>query len=666
MQRISASGNAVGTQSLKQQGIALFEDNRLEEAKLLFEEFCHANANDAEAWYFLSTIHGLTGNLKEAANCCHLAIALQPDNSLVHSNLGNIFHLQGHLDNAVKEYRRALRIDPGNAAAHCNLANSLSSLGKIDEAIAHYEEAIRLNGNLHEAHANLGNILFYHRHKPNDALACYQQALHLKPDFVPALNGSGNIYGLQGKHDEARASYQEALKHDPYNAIARSNLLFSLCYRADCDAETLFAEHVRWGGIHEHDPASIPDYTNVPDKNKRLRIGYVSADFRNHPVGIFLEQVLACHDNSNVEIFCYSNHGLKDDLTARLRRCANHWRDIVALPDEAVAQLIRQDGIDILVDLSGHTAGNRLSTFAFKPAPVQATWMSYVATTGLNAIDYIIANRFVIPPEDERYYVERVVRLPHHFLCFTPPRPSVAVSALPAESKGNITFGCFNNAAKLTREVIAAWSQLLLSVPGSRLFLKSSGFNDEATRTHFQNLFAEHGVPSMRLQFAGRSPRNEYLAAYHAVDIALDPFPYNGGTTTVEALWMGVPVVTLRGDRFVARMGESIMTNVGLEECVTATKDAYIAKAVALGSDLPRLAELRRGLRSQLLNSPLCDGPGFTSELESAYRRMWQTWCDASQESDVQKDPTVSQELATGQKDVGLAWTETSTRREPR
>jgi protein O-GlcNAc transferase len=613
--------------SLKQQGLALVRDNRLADARTLFRRICDEHAEDAEAWLILSSIHGMLGDLDDAASCCRRVIALRPDHAQARLNLANVYYLQGRLEDAVKEYRHALRIDPNDAAVHNNLGNLLYTLGRSDEAAASFQESIRLNPNNAETHSNLGNVYLFYMGRLHDALACNQEALRLKPDLPQAHINLGSVYMVQGRLDEALASYQTALRYDPGNAAARSNLLYMLSYRADCDMAALFAEHVRWGKIHGRDPASIAPHANVPDANKRLRIGYVSADFRNHPVGIFIEQVLAHHDKDCFEIFCYSNHGISDDLTERLRSYADHWRNVLAQPDEALAQRIRRDGIDILVDLAGHTGGNRLLTFALKPAPVQVTWMSYIATTGLKAIDYIIANRYIIPPQDDCYYVERVVRLPHSFLCFAPPRFPLEVSPLPALSTAEITFGCFNNAAKLTLEVIAVWAKILRALPRSRLFLKSGGFNDEEMKTHFRNLFVANGVRNEQLEFAGRSPRNEYLAAYHAVDIGLDPFPYNGGTTTVEALWMGVPVVTLRGDRFVSRMGESIMMNLGMEECVTDSEEAYVARAIALASDLPRLAAMRNGLRERLVNSPLCDGPGFTRDLEAAYRRMWEDWC---------------------------------------
>jgi protein O-GlcNAc transferase len=522
--------------------------------------------------------------------------------------------------------QNALRLDPRLSIAHSNLGLVYSWQGRQDEAMVCFQNALRLDPDDTEAYISLSKI-FTNQGRLDEALVCLQEALRIKPDSARAHNNLGIAQMFKGLLDEALASLRETLRLDPDYASAHSNLLFLLSYRSDQDAAELFAEHVRWGERHGRAPAEPVIHGNVPDEGRRLRVGYISADFKNHPVGIFIEQVLAQHDKARFDIFCYSNYAANDDQTARLRQLAGCWRDIVGQPDEVVARLIREDGIDILVDLAGHTAGNRLLTLAHKPAPVQVTWLGYIATTGLRTIDYIIADRFVIPPQDERYYVEQVMRLPNSYLCFSPPRFPIAVSPLPALTRETITFGCFNNVAKLTPRVIAAWAKLLLAVPRSRLFLKSKGFGSEQARTHFQGLFAAHGVPEERLEFAGGSPRNEYVAAYHDVDIGLDPFPYNGGTTTLEALWMGVPVVSLRGDRFVSHVGESILMNTGLAECVVYTEEDYIAKAIELASDLPRLAEMRARLRGQLLNSPLCDGQDFTRDLEAVYRRMWKTWC---------------------------------------
>ena len=681
--------------NLKAQGRTLLQQHRLAEAKAVFTQVCEINTEDVEAWYMLSNINGMLGDMDEAGTCSLRVLALQPEHSQAHLNLGNVlchqekyddailhyktalrlnpslaalcnnnlgilYKMTGRLEEAISHFREAVRLnpnlaeaysnlgniysdkglleqalessheavrlDPHNAMAHNNLGKLLKMLGRNDDALAQYHEALRLNPSLAEAHNNLG-IIFLEQSRFHDASLRFQEALRLNPTLLLAYNNLGNVYTRQGKHDEALRCFQEALRLDPQDAVAHSNLLFLLCYRQDYSLPELLSEHVRWGDIHGHSVADLTEHRNDNNENKRLRLGYVSADFRNHPIGVFIEQVLAHHDKNQFEVYCYSNQSINDDLTTRLQRHADHWCNIIGQPDDVVAQHIRQDGIDILVDLAGHSSGNRLLAFALKPAPVQVTWIGYIATTGLKAIDYILGDRFVIPPGDERYYVEQVVRLPHSFLCFTPPNLPIEVTPLKASPDSGITFGCFNNTAKLTSEVVRIWARLLKTIPGSRLFLKSQGFSDEITREHFRSQFAERGITPDCLLFSGQSPRDEYLAAYHDVDIGLDPFPFNGGTTTVEALWMGVPVISMRGDRFVSRMGASILSTVGLGEYVADNEEDYIAKATTLASDLTRLAELRSQLRTQLLNSPLCDGPGFTRDLESAYRTMWKAWC---------------------------------------
>jgi predicted O-linked N-acetylglucosamine transferase (SPINDLY family) len=369
-----------------------------------------------------------------------------------------------------------------------------------------------------------------------------------------------------------------------------------------------------------------------------LRLGYVGADLRRNPVGYFLEAVLANHDPSQVEVFLFANQAVNDDLTDRLVQHAQHWRKVIGFGDDALAKIIRDDQIDILIDLSGHTGKHRLLTFARKPAPIQATWMGYFATTGMAAIDYILADRFVIPPQEESQYVERVLRLPESYLCFTPPDVSfdkrpLEVGPLPAKSRGYVTFGCFNNLTKITLDVLKVWAQILKAVPDSRLFLKYKPLADAGTRDYFRNRLSDLGIDPHRIRLEASSPRGELLAAYNQVDIGLDPFPFNGGTTTAEALWMGVPVVTLRGDRFVSHVGETFLTTAGQADLVTNTADEYIARTVALASDLPALAVRRARLRAELLGSPLCDGATFTRGLEAALRDAWRRWCGTETEA---------------------------------
>ena len=682
--------------AVKGRGRLLIQQRRLKEAKALFTDLCALHGADAEAWYLLSSVNGMLGDIEAAGECCRRAIELQPDYCEAHVNLGHVYMSQGRYDDALAQYQAALKLNHQHAAALSGFGNVLTALGRGKEAVEYYEAAIRINPNLIETHFNLGNLkkaqkkydesekhyleairlnpryaaaysnlggVLYaqglgkrgieHIHhaleidpglitaynelgyilcnegKLSEAARVLETALRLNPAFAPAYSNLGSVRNRQGRPEDAVEMFREVLRLQPQRADMLSSLLMTMQYLTDYSPDELLEAARNWCSQHSPDgPAVAPPVADA-DPRRRLRVGYVSGDFYNHPVGYFIESVLSCHDRSQYELYCYANGEDCDDLTQRLQRCVDHWRMINGQADEAVLEQIRQDSIDILIDLSGHTAKNRLPVFARKPAPVQATWMGYFATTGVAAMDYIIADRYVIPPQDERYFVEQVVRLPDSYLCFSPPQYSIDVTPPPVLSKGSVTFGCFQNIAKLGRSV-GCWSRLLHAVPGAQLYLRNKSFGDEGVQEWCIAQFAEHGIGAERIRMSGYAPRDELLAAYGEVDIALDPFPYNGGTTTVEALWMGVPVISLRGDRFVGRVGDSILTTVGLEELVVDTEDAYVARAVELAADLSRLTALRTGLRDMLVNSPLCDGPAFTRSLEAAYRAMWETRCRKS------------------------------------
>jgi predicted O-linked N-acetylglucosamine transferase (SPINDLY family) len=345
-------------------------------------------------------------------------------------------------------------------------------------------------------------------------------------------------------------------------------------------------------------------------------------------VGLLLLGARENLDRETMEAFCYSNRMAEDDITARFQRLAT-WRPASRLSDDELAEQIRADRIDILFDLAGHTGGNRLLVFARRPAPIQITWIGYVGTTGLEAMDFILADRYQIPEEADRYYVERVLRMPHGYVCFDPPDDAPSVEPLPAKAAGHATFACFNNPAKITPQVVACWSRILRRLPEARMILKYRGLDDERTQTHYRALFARHGIAGDRLEFVGWSPHAELLACYHRVDVALDPFPYNGGLTTCEALWMGVPVVTCPGETFASRHSLSHLSNVGLTETIARDLDEYVELAVGLAEDLPRLSGIRGGLRERMARSPLCDGPRFARDLMSLLRQVWREWVEA-------------------------------------
>lgn len=409
---------------------------------------------------------------------------------------------------------------------------------------------------------------------------------------------------------------------------ALSALLFSLHYQPDVSATELARLHRLYGERFEAPlHAAWQAHANDPDPERPLRVGFVSADFHRHPVGYFMVNVLDALDRAQVNAYLYANQGVHDDFTERFQAAATVWREVKGLDDDALAQRIRDDAIDILVDLSGHTAGERLMVFARKPAPVQVTYLGYFDSTGLTAMDYILGNPWVLPEAEEGLYTERPWRLPETHLCYTVSGSKVEVSDLPARQSGSVTFGCFNKFEKVNDRVVACWARILQAVPNSRLLLKARTLDDPEVGAWVRERFAGQGVAPERLILEGTSPHQSYLETYHRVDLALDPYPYNGGTTTMDALWMGVPTLTMQGDRYVAHMSESILRNVGLTDWIAADEDDYVAKAVAYAADLDGLAALRAQLRQRLLASPLCDAPRFAHHLEQALREMWRIWC---------------------------------------
>ena len=680
----------------KEQVLDLIRNNRLQEAKAALSKICEANSEDDQSWYMLSSVNGMLGHIDEAGECCRRVLAIKPNHSDAHLNMGNVLFHQGKKDEAISHYHASLDINPNHAGALCCLGNCLASTGEHQKAIENYQAAIRLNPNIIEAYYNLGNSLTS-LHQYEAAVENYRQAIRLNPRYALAYNNLGSALKRLGAIESAMDCYRQAIAIDPnmataYNNLAiihrellnlseaeklsqksleilpnfieahinlssihndqgrpkaaiehlrkvlsitknradvHSSLISSMRYLSEYTPQDLLDEARRWAALYTpQEGNSLAHYT--PSNNQRhLRVGYVSGDYCNHPVGHFIELVLANHNRSQFEIFCYYVGFKQDSQTKQLRQLADHWRDVPEMHDYDLAQQIRMDAIDILIDLSGHTKTNRLLTFALKPAPVQATWLGDPASTGLPAMDYIICDTITIPPQEERFHSEQVMRLPTVYECFKPPEYAIEPAPPPALDSGKITLGCFNNPAKITESVIACWSKLLYALPESRLFLKYKPYDDNEVQKYFLGLFHKYGIEADRIIFSGFAPNKEFLSAYNQMDIALDTFPYNGGFTTLEALWMGIPVISLRQNRFVGRMGETLLTNVGLREFVVDSEDEYIEKTIMLASDLPRLIELRSRLRSQLLESPVCDGPGFTRDLETAYHKMWELWCNS-------------------------------------
>ena len=606
-------------------GVALKDQGKLAEAKAAFRKTLELKPDDAEAHGNLGALLKMQGAFDEAVIAYRKVLEIKPRDAEAATRLGALLIGQSKLAESEAAYRKALEIRPNYAEAHNNLGVVLKEQGNTAEAEAAIRNAVAFRPDYAEAHKNLGTLL-KDRGKPAEAEAAYRRTLELKPDDAEAYGNLGIALTDQGRLAEAEAAFRKALELRPDYAEAHSNLLFALHY-GETALDALFNEHLSWTDQHGGYPRlSSSRHERGGDRDKRLRVGYVSGDFRHHSVSYFVEPLFAAHDRQAFAIFCYSNSKLEDATTARLRGMADGWRNIATLDDGAVVDAILADGIDILVDLSGHTAKNRLQVFARKPVPVQVTWLGYPDTTGLAAMDYRLTDAIADPPgASDDWSTERLVRLPNGFHCYRPPDEAPEVAPSPRAKLGHVTFSSFNNLSKITPAVVAAWAQILKAAPGSRLLVKNKSLTCETVRRRYLSLFEDQGVAPNRLTLLPFSDSTRsHLAAYDQVDIALDTFPYNGTTTTCEALWMGVPVITARGDRHAARVGASLLTRVGLESFIAEPVDEYVETAVTLASEPDRLETIRLGMRDRMQNSPLCDPAGFARDMEEAFRSLWQ------------------------------------------
>lgn len=587
---------------------------------------------------FIAAYNNLAVTLKDlgdgdaAVAAAEAGLARDPQAAELHNALGTALQYKGRFADAIPCYRRAIELKPDHAEALSNLGSALFTQGRHEDAVRCCRQALALKPDLIDAYNNMAAALNA-QGLSSESIACSQRAVALAPDRPDAYNNLGGALGDQGRFEEAYRAFRRALELKPDFVEAHSNLLFFLNYDPAVTREALFAEHRAWAARHVPPSETLePSFANTPEPGRRLRLGYVSPDFREHSVRYFLEPLIAARDRSAVELTCYAEVRHPDKLTARFEDLADRWRSTTGMDDRALAELVRADGIDILVDLAGHTAHGRLGAFALKPAPVEAAWLGYPNTTGLATVDYRVTDAVADPPGTaDATHTETLVRLPHGFLCYRPPEYSPAVAPLPARGAGRITFASFNNLAKVTPDVVRLWARLVAAVPGSRLLLKARQLADPDTAERFSTLFEAAGLGADRLELAPWIVAAEaHLALYDRVDIALDPFPYNGTTTTCEALWMGVPVVALRGDRHAGRVGASLLTAAGLETLIAETPEDYVARAASLAGDLDALAVLRAGLRERLAASPLTDAAGFAKSMEAAYRVMWRRWCKAA------------------------------------
>jgi protein O-GlcNAc transferase len=604
-------------------GVVLKDLNRLDDAVASYRKAVELKPDYAEAHNNLGAALQTLGQPDAALQSIRKAVEIDPDFAAAHSNLGNLLKELGQLDAALASCRKAIQLDPDNAGAHNNLGIVHKELGRLADAATSYRKAIEIKPDFAQAHNNLGSVL-KDLVQFDEAVASYRKAVQLDPDFAEAYNNLGIVLKELGQLDDAMACYQRALELKPDFVEAQSNLLFTLNYTAHPLAYCL--EQAREYGRKAIQKVTAR-YTSwqCAEPPERLRVGMVSGDLHNHPVGYFLENLLADLDPARVELIAYPTDLLVDALTARIKPYFSVWKPLYGLNDEAAARLIHADGVHVLLDLSGHTGKNRLPVFAWKPAPVQASWLGYFATTGMAEMDYLLADETGVPEARRKDYTETIWYLPDTRLCFSAPEVDVPVAPLPAIKNGHITFGCFQNLTKAGDEVLAAWSKALGALPDARLRWQCKQFGDPEVIKQQALRLQQHGIDPARVTLHGSISRKAYLAAHAEVDLILDTFPYPGGTTTCEALWMGVPTVTLAGGTLLARQGASLLAAAGLNEWIANDEAEYIAKAVDLAHDQSKLATLREGLREQVRTSPLFDAKRFARHFEDALWGMWQS-----------------------------------------
>jgi protein O-GlcNAc transferase len=562
------------------------------------------------------------GRLGEAAALYRRVLELKPDYAEAHTTLGVALMGLGQAEDAVESYRRALAIKPDSAEAYCNLGIALKELGQLENAAASCRHALEIKPNFAEAFGNLGNVQLALGQYDNAVESC-RHALEIKPESAEALCNLGHALTYLGQLDNAMAAFERALAIRPDFSELHNSMLFSLNYTDSYTSSYRVDQARKYGRMVAAKVGARFTSWQCSTSPERLRIGLVSGDFLSHPVGFFLEGLLAHIDPVRIELIAYPTHHSQDELTARIRPYFSAWHPLFGKNDEAAARMIHADGIHVLIDLSGHTGHSRLPVFAWKPAPVQVTWLGYFATTGVAEVDYLLADAVGVPESQQAQFTESIWYLPDTRLCFTAPNIGPPVAALPAFIKGHLTFGCFQNLAKARDDVLELWGKILAALPDATLRVQCKQLDEPALAEQLLQRLKKYGIASARVATHGASNREIYLAAHAEVDIILDTFPYPGGTTTCEALWMGVPTLTLAGDSLLARQGASLLTAAGLPDWIAADEDEYVAKAVAFASDLERLAALRAGLREQVLPSPLFDAPRFARNFEDALWGMW-------------------------------------------
>lgn len=572
-----------------QQAIKYHQAGQLSEAEVIYKKILETTPDNADALHYLGLIHYQTGDSESAVTLISKSIALNPGN-LAYCNLGAALQAQGQHDSAIESYLSAIALKPDYAEAYNNLGAALQEQGMITQSIK-----------------------------------AFQHALSITPDYASAKNNLGNAFLVQGELKKALDCYRDSLSLNNDNLSSHSNLLLALSYYPQCFLKQYYDEACKYGNkvLARARPYTQWHSFSGEYKEKKLRIGFVSGDFKIHPVGYFLESILAYINPEKLELVAYATQLKEDALTTRIKSHFSDWNVIYGVSDEQAAQKIYNDGIDILVDLSGHTSANRLAIFAWKPAPVQVSWLGYFASTGVPGIDFLLTDSISVSESQSKYFSENFWYLPETRLCFTQPDTALIPSSVPAKVNHYITFGCFQNLSKINDRVINSWGHIFKALPTAKLVLRNKQMACLDERKNLLQRLISVGIQAEQITVDEPLEREDYLASYSAIDILLDTFPYPGGTTTCEALWMGVPTLTFFGNTLLARQGASILNCAGLQQWIAKDIDEYVAKAVKCATNIEQLVELRKNLRSQLLETALFNATRFSEQLEEAMSGMW-------------------------------------------
>lgn len=617
-----------------QDATAHHQKGRLLEAEALYQQMLQIDPDNADVLHLLGVIASQRGNHETAAALIKKAISAKPSEPVYYNNLGIVLKAQGKLNDAVSCYRRMISTKPDHAEAHYNLGNALTEQGKMDEAVACYQKALSIKPDYADVYNNIG-IVCKTQGKLEKAIANYRKALSLKPNFADAYNNLGVAFKDQGRPEDAISSYRKALALKPDFAQAYSNLLFLYSYRAMLAPDTYLTQACGWEKAclppQERQKSAAKTFQRPPLTDRRLKVGYVSGDYRQHAVGYYLKRIFACHDRTRIELFSYSTNGVRDTVTEEYMAMADHYVSLTGLGHRAAASCIETDGIDVLIDCSGHTAYNRLDVFALRSAPVQLHYLGFFASTGLSQMDYWIGDAILTPPETDDHFTERIWRLPRVWVAYEGKSDAPLPDWRP-DPRGTVWLGSFNNLNKLTPKTLALWAKVLHALPEGRLVLKTKELADAQNRHRIWDAMAGHGIALDRIELHDSSVTptwSSHMDYYNRIDITLDPVGgVGGGTTTCDALWMGAPLITMIGDRMVSRMTASMLHAIGRPEWVSHSVEDYVDKVVSLARNVDLRRHIRFGQRPQMAQSPLCDTRSLTEALENAYFDMFKRRCE--------------------------------------